>query len=228
MIAKRSLGAFAPLVLLLAGCPGPGNGGGGLTQLAARDSAPAGGGGGLPTCTAPLGLASVVQPGDEVLDSLKEMKLGSPEPLLQKMMLDSKCFEVVDLDLVADHEVADQLHYMLRPQITVSNPKAAGTNVRRTFGDLLGADTSAGGDLNVREVKTVLSLNDARTGLLLASVEGSASGVDVSGLLGGSDEFDVGGYGSTAEGEVIAAAFADAFARLVVELQDQEIQSASR
>lgn len=228
MISKHHTLIFTPLLLLLAGCPGPGAVDGGSLRLAAFDGAVASDRQEPPICEMPIGLAAVVQPGDEVLDRLEEMQLGSPEPLLRKMMLDSNCFEVVDLDLIADGEVKDQLHYLLRPQVTVSEPEAMGTRGSKKLGELFGEDLTADGSISVRAVETVLSLSDARTGVLLAAATGMASGADVSGSLSGSQTLDLGAYGSTPEGQVIAAAFANAFGQLVAGLGEREIQSASR
>lgn len=57
--------------------------------------------------------------------------------------------------------------------------------------------------------QTVLFLNDAKTGLQVAAAEGSASVKDFGGL-GGWGGGIAGGYGNTAEGKLIAAAFFDA------------------
>lgn len=173
-------------------------------------------------CEQPIGLASLAQPGDATLERLESLELGSPLPFLRMAMVKSNCFQVVDLEAVANSELADEIHFAIRPQITLNNPDAGGVggigDLTRMFG--VSGTGEAGGDITVQEVKAVLFLSDARTGLLKLAAEGSATAHDLSGLAIG-DYGGLSGEQKTAEGELFAAAFLDALNNLVIQIRDQ-------
>lgn len=205
-------------VLSLVACQKqPGNTGTEFVRFASAEGEPR-----VERCEQPIGLASVVQPGDATLERLESLELGSPLPVLQMMMLESNCFQVVDLDVIAESQLSEELHFMIRPQITLSNPEAGGVGGLGNLTEMLGlsAMEEAGGDMTIQEAKAVLFLNDARTGLLKLAADGSATAHDVSGFaLGGFGELS--GYDGTAEGELFAAAFLDALNNLVVRIRDE-------
>lgn len=173
-------------------------------------------------CQEPIGLASLVQPGDATLERLESYELGSPLPFLRMMMVRSNCFQVVDLDVVAEPGFADELHFAIRPQVTLSDPDAGAVEGVGNLTEMLGWSRmdKAGGNVTVQEVKAVLFLSDARTGLLRLAAEGSATAHDLSGFTLGSLG-ELSGSEATAEGELFAAAFLDALNNLVVEIRDQ-------
>ena len=185
----------------------------------------------LARCDRPLGLASLMEPSaDAMLILQKDLNLQSPVPLLRLMMAQSNCFQVVDLQAVNDPGTAAKVHYMIRPNIIFSNPDAGGYGGLGAMGGLLGWPGAlvglAAGSIRIQESQTVLFLTDAKTGLQVAAAEGSASVKDFGGLggLGGwsgglAGAGGAGGYGRTAEGKLIAAAFFDAYNKLVAQIQ---------
>jgi hypothetical protein len=184
----------------------------------------------LARCDKPLGMASLMEPSaDAMLVLTKDLNLQSPVPLLRLMMAQSNCFQVVDLQAVSDPDTAAKVHYMIRPNIIFSNPNAGGFGGLGAAGGLLGWPGAligmAAGSIRIQESQTVLFLNDAKTGLQVAAAEGSASVKDFGGVggLGGwgggvAGLGGAGGYGNTAEGKLIAAAFFDAYNKLVAQI----------
>lgn len=73
----------------------------------------------------------------------------------------------------------------------------------------------------------MLTLVDNRSGVQLGAAEGSASKTDFGGwssLLGSRAGGSLGGYTNTAEGKVLAGAFADAYNQLVMSLRSYRAQ----
>ena len=73
----------------------------------------------------------------------------------------------------------------------------------------------------------MLTLVDNRSGVQLGASEGSASKTDFgawSGLFGAAAGGSLGGYTNTAEGKVLAGAFADAYNQLVVAVRNYKAQ----
>ena len=116
--------------------------------------------------------------------------------------------------------------YYLTPNVTFSDANAGGlgagiggalgTLLPTSFGSVIGG---VAGGLRFREAESVLAVTDTRTGVQVAIAEGSAKTTDLGGGLGlgGLAGFGAlgGGYGSTDQGKVVAAAFLDAFNGLV-------------
>jgi hypothetical protein len=183
----------------------------------------------------------------------REYKLTSTVPLIRLLVQQSNCFVVVErgralaqmqteraLDEagelrkgsnfgVAQMVAAD---YSLNPMISFSHQDAGGLgsalNMIPYGGGVLGS-LSAGlaGSLKFREAATTLTLVDNRSGLQLAAAEGSSSKTDFGawgGILGSSGSGRLGGYTNTAEGKLLAAAFADAYNRLVSAVQNYKAQ----
>lgn len=177
-------------------------------------------------CKQPIGLASLAQPDDATLERLEKLELESPLPFLHMAMVRSNCFRVVDPAAIADAEIDGEsdgeIHFAIRPQITLSNPDAGGVEGTGDLTEIFGISgfEEAGGDITGQEAKAVLFLSDARTGLFKLAAEGSATASDLSGLaLGRFGELS--GERKTLEGELFAAAFLDALNHLVVQIRDQ-------
>ena len=118
--------------------------------------------------------------------------------------------------------------YSLNPMISFSQQDAGGLGTALSllpYG--MGALGSLAGNLKFREAATTLTLVDNRSGLQLAAAEGSGSKTDfdllarISGSRAGGN---LGGYTNTAEGKLLAAAFADAYNRLVAAVKNYKAQ----
>ena len=122
------------------------------------------------------------------------------------------------------------IQYLITPNVVFSNPNAGGMGALGALGGLLGPGGaligSALGSMRVQEAQAALFLTDAQTGMQTAVSEGSAKvrdfggGAGLGGFGGGLAGFGaVGGYGNTAEGKLIAAAYLDAFNGLVAQVR---------
>ncbi|MET0507216.1 MAG: peptidoglycan-binding protein, partial [Burkholderiaceae bacterium] len=109
--------------------------------------------------------------------------------------------------------------YSMNPSISFSQRDAGGIGAALgRFNSTLGLAGAVAGNVKFREASTMLTLVDNRSGVQLAASEGSASKTDFgawSGLFGGLGAGGLGGYTNTAEGKVLAGAFADAYNQLV-------------
>lgn len=137
--------------------------------------------------------------------------------------------------LRADSETARgkmvAVDYLVTPNVIFSNPNAGGGNFiasagSRFFGTAGWLAGSFLGNMKIKEAQTSLFLVDAQSGLQVGVSEGSAKVKDFGGGIGawggGIPGFaGVSGYGNTAEGKLITAAFLDAFNKMVQQLQHQ-------
>jgi hypothetical protein len=183
----------------------------------------------------------------------REYKLTSTVPLIRLLVQQSNCFVVVErgralaqMQTERALEEAGELRkgsnfgvgqvvaadYSLNPMISFSQQDAGGLGSALNFipygGGVLGS-ISAGlaGNLKFREAATTLTLVDNRSGLQLAAAEGSSSKTDfgaLGGILGSAGGGRLGGYSNTAEGKLLAAAFADAYNRLVTAVRNYKAQ----
>jgi curli biogenesis system outer membrane secretion channel CsgG len=119
--------------------------------------------------------------------------------------------------------------YMITPNVVFSDSGSGGIggSIGGMFGRGLGRGFAPGvGALGVgvrfKEAQAVMMITDTRSGLQVAVAEGRASASDVSGGLGlvALPGFGaLGAYSNTAEGKVVAAAFLDAFNKLVIQVR---------
>ena len=118
--------------------------------------------------------------------------------------------------------------YSLNPSISFSQSDAGGVGAALGgFGRSLGLLGAVAGNLKFKEASTMLTLVDNRSGVQLGAAEGSASKTDFggwSGLLGSRAGGSLGGYTNTAEGKVLAGAFADAYNQLVMSVRSYRAQ----
>ena len=120
--------------------------------------------------------------------------------------------------------------YGLSPEIIFSDNNTGGGAA--TLGALLGgrggmALAALGGSMRTREASAMLTLVDNRSGVQVGASEGSASKTDMdifAGLGGSRAGGALGGYQSTPQGKVIAAAFMDAFNQMVRSLRNYKSQ----
>lgn len=200
---------YVSTVIVLTGCASQMRLGEGASPV--RGSAGAAGtrGAGLPQCSAPIGVAALVEPDAQVATLLSRIGLDSPLPLMRLMMQQSNCFQVVDrgaamsnMQQEARFEQDGMLRsgsqtargrlvaaeYFITPQIVFSEPNAGGGGVALGLGSRLGiVGAIAGafvGSMRVQEAQVVLFVTDAASGIQVAAVEGSAKVRDFGGAGG--------------------------------------------
>lgn len=176
----------------------------------------------LPQCIQPLGVVALVERRISVLEALE---LPSPLPMLNTMIAQSGCFQIVDSHAAAI--ARDQKgkrkgiapDYLLSADILSQNPDAGGLDTG-SFGSFLpGIGGKIAGSLSVKtqEVKAALYLSDTKTGLQATSVTGHAQTADVGANVTrfGRTAVDIGAYSNTPIGKTATAAFLDAYIKLV-------------
>src|SRR5690606_4916042 len=169
-------------------------------------------------------------------------RLQSTVPLIRLLVQQSNCFVIVERggggltqmmrerDLAASGEMRagsnfgkgqmGSADYSLNPSIAFSQSDAGGVGAALSgFGRSLGVLGAVAGNMKFKEASTMLTLVDNRSGVQLGAAEGSASKTDFgawSSLFGSRAGGSLGGYTNTAEGKVLAGAFADAYNQLVM------------
>jgi len=211
-----------------------GSGGSAGTKNAAKD---------LMRCAAPIATVALVEdPAGYAY--MSRYSLPSPLSLMRLMMQQSGCFRVVDRSAgieAAKREQELQDSGMLRKDQTIRKRQVieaqysmltsiafSEKNAGDSFGGLVSRLPVVGefagllGNVNFKEAQTVLFLTDNETSEQVASATGSARATDLGagglmiGSLGGSA---LGGWGTTNEGKVIAAALLDNFNNMVPQVQ---------
>mgnify|MGYP003644253902 CR=1 FL=1 len=203
----------------------------------------------LRKCDESLGTLAVVENSGNYA-SLRQYSLGSPTPVLRLLIQQSNCFVVIErgrgLDAMEQERrirnsgemragsnfgkgqmvAAD---YQLTPSVTFSNSDAGGIGgALSAFSGALGAVGRLAGGLKFKEASTLLTMVDNRSGVQLAAAEGSSKSTDYKlwgSLFGSRAGGSLGGYTKTAEGKVIAAAFADSYNQLVDAVQNYQAQT---
>ena len=179
-----------------------------------------------------------------------EYRLQSTVPLIRMLVQQSNCFVVVERggrgmtqmsrerELAASGEMRAgsnfgqgqmvSADYSLNPSISFSQSDAGGVGAALGgFGRSLGLLGAVAGNMKFKEASTMLTLVDNRSGVQLGASEGSSSKTDFGGwssLLGSRAGGSLGGYTNTAEGKVLAGAFADAYNQLVMSLRNYQAQ----
>lgn len=194
----------------------------------------------LEKCSAPLGTIAIVEntqaPWYQYLT--QQYKLTSTIPLLKLMVQQSNCFIVVDRGKALNQAMGERAlqqsgelrensnfgkgqmvsaDYSLNPEIVVSE---RGTQqVGAALGRINPWVGLIAGGFSTNEAATVLTLVDNRSSVQVAAAEGSSKNTDfaLGGIIGGgSGVAGLGGYSSTPQGKVVAAAFMNAFNQMVV------------
>ena len=203
----------------------------------------------LERCQSPLGTVSLVenQTAGWYTILTGEYKLPPTSNLLRLLVQQSNCFVVIERsaagmramgrerELMRSGEMREGSNfgqgqmvasdYALSPEVVFSARDAGG--ISGVLGGLIGggrgsALAAVGGGVQTRQASAMLTLVDNRSGVQVAVSEGSASKTDLNlfgGLLGNRGGAGLGGYTSTPQGKVIAAAFMDAFNQMVVSLR---------
>ena len=211
-----------------------GSGGSAGAKNAAKD---------LMRCAAPIATVALVEdPAGYAY--MSRYSLPSPLSLMRLMMQQSGCFRVVDRSAgieAAKREQELQDSGMLRKDQTIRKRQVieaqysmltsivfSEKNAGDSFGGIVSRLPIVGefagllGNVNFKEAQTVLFLTDNETSEQVASATGSARVTDLGagglmiGSLGGAA---LGGWGTTNEGKVIAAALLDSFNNMVPQVQ---------
>ena len=169
--------------------------------------------------------------------------LGSPAALLRLMIQQSGCFDVVERgvamqNLQQERSLAGQdemrqgsnvgkgqlqaADFVMTPNVQIGASNTGGIG-GALFGRL-GVLGSLMGGIKFKEASTSLLVADVRSGIQIASAEGTASKTDF-GLggwaFGGGMAGALGGYTKTPEGKVIAASLLDNYNKIVISVRDQ-------
>jgi hypothetical protein len=195
---------------------------------------------GLEHCDKPMGALAVVEPQNEILVSLSRYNLSSPVGLIRMMIQQSNCFIVVERgagmrNMMQERELAGAgqarqgsnigggqmvaADFIMTPTVVFSENNAGGVGGGLgMFGRKAGIVGAVAGGLKFKEAQTSMLVADARSGVQVASAEGSTKKADMglgAGLFGGGVGGAAGGYGNTNEGKIIAAAFMDNYNQVV-------------
>jgi hypothetical protein len=196
---------------------------------------------GLEHCDKPMGAMAVVEPQNEVLTALLRYNLKSPVGLIRMMIQQSNCFIVVERgagmqNLMQERALASAgetrqgsnlgggqmvaADFVMTPAVAFSENNAGG--VGGAVGGLLGRKapvvSAVAGGLKFKEAQTSMLVADSRSGVQVASAEGSTKKADLrlgGALFGGGAGAAGGGYGNTNEGKIIAAAYMDNYNSIV-------------
>jgi Curli production assembly/transport component CsgG len=215
--------------------------GGSDVQGAAGTQGAQGAAGDLEKCDKPMGAMAVVEPQDYVMGALARYNLQSPVGLIRMMIQQSNCFIVVERgqgmqNMMQERALAGggelrggsnvgggqmvAADFILTPAVVFSENNAGGLG--GALGGLLGGKSAVlgavAGGLKFKEAQTSMLVADARSGVQVASAEGSSKKADLAlgaALFGGGAGGGVGGYGNTNEGKIIAASFADNYNNIV-------------
>jgi curli biogenesis system outer membrane secretion channel CsgG len=184
---------------------------------------------------------------------MQQYKVQSTVPLLRMLVQQSNCFVVVErgqamnsmkqernLDssgetrqgsnfgkgqmVAADYALNPTIDFSARDTGGISGALGGLTSKLGSIGQVVGG---VAGNLKFREASTMLTLVDNRSGVQLASAQGSSSKTDFGawgGVFGGGGAAAGGGYTNTPEGKVIASAFADAYNNLVKSAKNYKAQ----
>ncbi len=215
--------------------------GGSEVQGAAGTQGASGAATDLEKCDKPMGAVAVVEPQDYVMGALARYNLQSPVGLIRMMIQQSNCFIVVERgqgmqNMMQERALAGggelrgnsnvgggqmvAADFVLTPAVVFNENNAGGLG--GALGGLLGGKSAVlgavAGGLKFKEAQTSMLVADARSGVQVASAEGSTKKADLSlglGLFGSSAGGGVGGYGNTNEGKIIASSFADNYNNIV-------------
>jgi hypothetical protein len=207
---------------------------------------------GLDHCSKPMGAMAVVEVQDQAMQMLSRYSLSSPTSLIRMMIQQSNCFIVVERGVAMQNMKQERslsgsgelrsnsnigggqmvgADFIMTPNVIFSEDNAGGLGsglsglVPGSRGALLG---SVAGGIKFKEAQTSLLVSDSRSGVQVASAEGSTRKADLNlgaSLLGNSAGGSVGGYGNTNEGKIIAAAYLDNYNKIVqVVMNDSSLQ----
>ncbi len=209
----------------------------------------------LEKCDESLGTLAVVEDRNASwYYTMQSYKVQSTVPLLRALAQQSNCFVVVERGaamnvmkqeraLARSGEAREGSNfgggqmvaadYAMNPTIDFSSRDTGGVGaalggLTRQLGSVGAAVGGAVGGLKFREASTMLTLVDNRSGVQLATAQGTSKKADFNawgGLFTGGGSAAGGGYSNTPEGKVLAAAFADAYNQLVKNVKNYKAQT---
>jgi curli biogenesis system outer membrane secretion channel CsgG len=203
----------------------------------------------IPKCDKRYGALAVHEPEDKWW---RDLQLESPEALIKVFVAESKCFTLVDRGKGLDAAQAERAlasggdlrggsnvgrgqmraaDYVLVPDIVNRNEKSGGRNIGGLLGGMLGgvAGAVAGGiSLKSKTADVVLTLTDIRSTEQVSLQQGHAKKTDLGWGAGGGGFFGAfaaagaSSYANTEIGQVVTAAYLDAFIKLVDDVRELE------
>lgn len=196
----------------------------------------------IPVCSQRYGTLAVHEPEN---NWWRDLQLESPEALIKVFVSESKCFTLVDRgkglqaaqaeralasggDLRGGSNVGrGQMRaadYVLVPDIVNKNEKSGGKNIGGLLGGVLGGAVGAvvgGVNLKSKTADVVLTLTDIRSTEQISLAQGHAKKTDLGWGAGGAGFFGAfaavgaSSYANTEIGQVVTAAYLDAFIKMV-------------
>jgi Curli production assembly/transport component CsgG len=194
----------------------------------------------LERCDSPKGTLAVVEPQSQMGQELQRYGLGSPTAVIRMLVQQSNCFQVVERGVAMGNMMQERslassgelqrdqnvgkgqmvaADFIVTPSVVFSENNAGG--VGGALGGLLGnrgrAIGAIAGGLKFKQAETSMLLVDSRSGIQVASAQGSAEKADfaIGGALLGGISAAGGGYSNTAEGKVVVASFLDNWNNIV-------------
>lgn len=196
----------------------------------------------IPMCPQVLGTVAIK---DSQNEWWRQYNLGNPAAVIKLIVMKSGCFQLVDRgqgmqmmkeerELMGDDELQrgsdigkgqmKAADYVLVPDIVNKNANSGGKNVGGIIGGMLGgvAGALAGGiSLKSKTADVVLTMTDVRSTEQVSLQQGHAKKTDLGWGAGGGaffGGFAAGGassYANTEIGQVVTAAYLDAFVKLI-------------
>jgi len=203
----------------------------------------------IPKCDKRYGALSVNEPENKWW---RELQLESPEALIKVFVAESGCFTLVDRGKGLEAAQAERAlasggdlrggsnvgkgqmraaDYVLVPDVVNRNNKAGGRNIGGLLGGVVGGAVGAvigGVDLKSKTAEVVLTLTDVRSTEQVSLQQGKAKKTDLGWRAGGGGFFGAfaaagaSSYANTEIGQVVTAAYLDAFVKLVEDVRQLE------
>lgn len=187
----------------------------------------------LPQCAQPVATIALIE---KDIAALAGTGLTSPNAILRQMITQSNCFNIVDEAVQASRRGrGPKIDYYLTPDVLAQNDNAGsidGGSIGR-FIPGIGGQIASSVSVKFQNAEVAIYLTSAKTGVQIASATGKAttadSGVDFATLSRGR-VIAGGAYANTEIGKTVAAAFFDAYANLVKQMQPptQQVARAPR
>lgn len=247
------IGLFSIVTLIaISGCSPTMGGGGTMMSGAAGGSTSVGANENLPRCDSPLGTLAIEEKIDPswYQDYSNNASATSITPSLQMIIQQSNCFQVVNRSANSLNARSQERNFaesgearagsnMGKGQLKVADYSLAvnvlysNSSVGKAIGaigGMFGGSALGGlaGGLDQKHTSVNLNLTDVRSTQQVSASEGSSSTTDIGagvGALGGMFGGGAGGFTSTPQGKALAAAFLDAYSKMVVALKNYNPQT---
>jgi hypothetical protein len=206
----------------------------------------------IPKCDKRYGALAVHEPENKWW---RELQLESPEALIKVFVSESKCFTLVDRGKGLEAAQAERAlatggelrggsnvgkgqmraaDYVLVPDIVNRNERAGGKKIGGLLGGVIGGGVGAlvgGIDMKSKSAEVVLTLTDVRSTEQVSLQQGKAKKTDIGWRGGGAGYFGAfaaagaSSYANTEIGQVVTAAYLDAYIKLVQDVKELEPDS---